>query len=157
MKKVPGKDGKPQTLATFQGWLAKNLLEQKLPIHLRPTLAAAHLDADNMKSYVDNADQLWGSDVAAQRRVTVSAVEGQVAAVKDTGGAKGNTAKAVNKGGSKSGGGSRANGRLVDGKCRGHNKYGADAFSCANPAECSMKGKIKKRTKVAEITAAEDD
>ena len=154
MKKVPGKDGKPQDLAAFQGWLAKNLLEQKLPIHLRPTLAAAHLDADNMKSYVDNADQLWGSDVAAQRRVTVSAVEGKVAAVKDT---NSNTAKAVNKGGGKSGGGSRANGRLVDRKCRVHNKYGADAFSCANPAECSMKGKIKKKTKVAEITAAEDD
>ena len=92
--------------------------------------------------------------------MTVSAVEtaaNQVAAVKGAGTAKGSVTKAVNKGGSKSGGGSRANGRLVDGKCRGHNKYGADAFSCANPAECSMKGKIKKRTKVAEITAAEDD
>ena len=50
MKKVPGKDGKPQTLASFQGWLAKNIVESKLPAQIRPTLAAVHLDADDMVS-----------------------------------------------------------------------------------------------------------
>ena len=111
-----------------------------------------------MASYANAADQLWGSDAAAQKRVTVSAVEASQVAAVSTGGAKGNTAKAGNKGGGgKSSGGNRANGRLVDGKCRVHTKYGADAFGCANPADCSMKRQLKQKTKVAEITAAEDE
>ena len=156
MKKVPGKDGKAQTLSTFQGWLAKNLAEQKMPVHLRPTLAAVDLDADDMQSYVDRADQLWGSDVAAQRRVTVSAVEANlVSAVKGTGSAKGSVAKNANKGGNRSSGGGNRNGRpgnrLVDGKCWVHVKFGAEAYSCANPTDCSMKQQVKAKARVADI------
>merc|ERR1711989_174401 len=77
----------PQTLATFKGWLAKNLVEQQLPAHLRPTLARIACDADDLSPYVDAADELHGSDAAAQRRVTVSAVEAaNVAAVTPAGG-----------------------------------------------------------------------
>ena len=148
MKRVPGKDGKAQTLASFQGWLAKNIVETKLPPQLRPSLAAVQLDADDMGTYV-NADQLWGSELAAQRKVTVSAVD-QVAAINT-----GSNAKSGSKSGGKSG--NRANGRLVDGKCRVHAKYGADAYTCANPSACSMKSVLKKKSKVAEVTAAPDD
>ena len=152
MKKVPGKEGKAQTLSTFQGWLAKNLAEQQMPVHLRPTLAAVDLDADDMQSYVDKADQLWGSDVAAQRRVTVSAVEtNQVAAVKTASSTRNNGTTAANKGSNKTGGNNRANGRLVEGKCRIHAKYGAESYTCANPAECSMKRQLKAKPKVADI------
>ena len=136
----------------------KNVVETKLPAQLRTNLAATQLDADNLGAYVDAADQLWGSDLAAQRKVTVSAVEHQVSAV-NTVGARGTTAKSGARGGggsSKGGSGNRANNRLVDGKCRVHAKYGADAYTCANPSACSMKAVLKKK-KVAEVTAAPDD
>ena len=151
MDKVPGKDGKPQTLASFKGWLAKNLVEQQLPIHLRPTLARLHCDADNLSPYVDAADELVGSDAAAQRRVTVGAVEATVAAVTPSGG--GTKAGQKRGGGSKRGGGKK----LVDGKCSTHHRFGKEAFTCQNPSACKMKDVIKPRPKVAEVTAAPDD
>ena len=157
MKKVPGRDGKAQTLSTFQGWLAKNLVEQKMPAHLRPTLAAVDLDADDMRSYVDKADQLWGSDAAAQRRVTVSTIEtsppNPVAAVKSVTASSNKTdgAAAATKNTNRRSGSSRSSGRLVDGKCRIHAKYGAETYTCANPTECSMKRQVKAKPKVADI------
>ena len=150
MDKVPGKDGKPQTLATFKGWLAKNLVEQQLPVHLRPTLARITCDADNLSPYVDAADELHGSDAAAQRRVTVSAVEAaNVAAVTPAGGG---TKK-------KTGGGKKTSGRgkLKDGKCYSHNRYGKEAFTCQAPQDCKMKDIIKARPTVADIAAKDDD
>ena len=156
-KRVPGLKGKPQTLAGFQGWLVKNVVESKLPAQIRSHLAATPLDADNLGAYVDAADQLWGSDLAAQRKVTVSAVEHQVSAV-NTVGARGAPAKpgAKGSGSSKGGSGNRANNRLIDGKCRIHARYGADAYTCANPSACSMKAVLKKK-KVAEVTATPED
>ena len=156
MKKVPGKDGKAQTLSTFQGWLAKNLAEQKMPVHLRPTLAAVDLDADDMRSYVDTADQLWGSDVAAQRRVTVSTIEtsppNPVAAVKTVTSTKTDGVAATTTSNNRRSGRNRqTGGRLVEGKCRIHTKYGAEAYTCANPTECSMKRQLKVKPKVAEV------
>ena len=141
MQKVPGKDGKPQTLATFQGWLAKNLVEQQMPIHLRPTLARLSCEADDLSPYVDAADELYGSDAAAQRKVTVGAVEAApVAAVTPAGGGA-KTAKKRGGGGSKKSGGG-GQGKLVDGKCFTHNKYGKEAYTCQN-TNCKMKDVIK--------------
>ena len=150
MDKVPGPDGKPQTLSSFKGWLAKNLVEQQLPVHLRPTLARIACDAADLSAYVDAADELHGSDAAAQRRVTVSAVEAaNVAAVTPAGGG---TKK-------KTGGGKKTSGRgkLKDGKCYSHNRYGKEAFTCQAPQECKMKDIIKARPTVADVTAKEND
>merc|ERR1711989_159146 len=118
----------PQTLATFKGWLAKNLVEQQLPAHLRPTLARIACDADDLSPYVDAADELHGSDAAAQRRVTVSAVEAAtVAAVPPAGGGP---KSGKRRGGSKRTGGGK---KLTDGKCSTHAKYGKDAYTCQAP------------------------
>ena len=153
MQKVPGKDGKPQTLASFQGWLAKNLVEQQMPVHLRPTLARLACEADNLSPYVDAADELYGSDAAAQRRVTVSAVEAAsaapVAAVTPAGGGarSGRRRGGGGSGGKKTGGGRK----LTDGKCFTHHRYGKEAYTCQAPSECKMKDIIKPRPKVAEV------
>ena len=60
-------------------------------------------------------------------------------------------AAAATKSTNRRSGSNRANGRLVDGKCRIHAKYGAETYNCANPAECSMKRQVKAKPKVADI------
>ena len=122
-------------------------MEQQLPVHLRPTLARLTCEADNLSPYVNAADELYGSDAAAQRRVTVSAVEAApVAAVTPAGGGPKSSQK--RGGGSKRGGGNK---KLVDGKCTTHSRYGKDAYTCQNPSACKMKDVLKPRPKVAEV------
>ena len=82
--------------------------------------------------------------------MTVSAVEAAtVAAVTPAGGG----AKKTRGGGKKSSG----RGKLKDGKCYSHNRYGKEAFTCQAPQECKMKDIIKARPTVADITAEDDD
>ena len=130
MSQVTKADGTAMTtLAEFQGWLQKHLLERQLPGTVANALVEDTFSAGNAQTYMDRADKLHSSAIDRVEAITETAptTGDDVAAVTNR-----------QRGGNKKSGGAKKSGG--NGKCFYHDRFGDKALKC-DGGDCKDRGK----------------